>query len=297
MKFECRSSSSDELQTRGIFLEPDDEIRDKIKYTVKADKKGVRVKVDYKQEFDEDGSDQKGMENVTETKTEFEVAFDTIVEYAKPFDDEERSDEDQAFDWENDKVLQTFDLVDWGSMSAVRDEDDGIISHFSVYSEDAVVMFNFTIARTDIGQAKANTMKIDILITDFPWLRNDTNLALLSTVSSKLKVKMEYDEEATTSEEHNGHFHSAQRTKDVQIPFDDATHAIGSTPFGKYAWQDLADATSDIALETDEECPPALCGNYTASELVQAGRHRARCARGTHQPAGESVLRRGAQAD
>lgn len=278
----CTSSTAEELQSRGIFLDPADEIRDMINYKVKADKKGVQVKVEYKQEFDdEDGSSQKGMENVTETKTKFEVVFDSIIEYAKP-DNSGRSDEEQAYVWEEDNVLQTLELGDWGTMTAVQDDDDGIISNFNVYSEDMVVMFNFTIARANIGLAKANTMKIDILIADFPWMRNDTNLALLSTVTSELKVKMEYDEEAITREEHDGHFHSnTKRAKDIQIAFDDATEEIGSAPFGKYSWQDNADATSDIALESDLECQPEVlvgrsadnipshCGNVTASELVQ----------------------------
>ena len=46
------NGESNQPMARGIFIDPAD-IRDKIEYKVKADRKGLTLKVEYKQEFKE----------------------------------------------------------------------------------------------------------------------------------------------------------------------------------------------------------------------------------------------------
>lgn len=264
--------------SRGISLEPDDGIRDKIQYKVKADDKGIKVKVEYKEEYKKESED----EDISDIATQFEVQFDRIVEYAKPAqtgDDEELSDDEQAYDWDKDEILQTIPLTEWQEFGAIVDDEDGVLSYFSAQSMDGMALFNFTISRADIGEKmNANTMKIDVLLTNFPWMRADTNLALMSTVNSKLKVKMDYNDEAALERQLDT---KAKWAREVQISFDDATKDIGFVPTGEYKWQDLAEAKSmhtNMTLKPNTACANQTvldsksadlyteCGNMTAFE-------------------------------
>ena len=258
-------------------MDPDESIRDKIQYKVKTDeKKGICVKVEYKQDYSED--EGFFFQDIDEVATQFEVMFDRLVEYSKTNINlgRRRSDEEQAYDWSTDTVLQTVSLTEWGNFSIVQHDEGKVVSYFSIQSLDNFTLFNFTISRADMGEkVTANSMKVDVLITNFPWMRNDTNLALLSSVKSKLKIKMAYDEEATISaataadvtasdrnnEDSTNHdsnnlqphdFSAASRaTQDVHIPYDDAIDDIGFVPFGEYHWEDLADVSENVFLDFD----------------------------------------------
>jgi hypothetical protein len=220
-------------------------IRDKIEYKVKTSNKGISVKVVYKEEYEE----EEGVDEYTDTSTEFEVKFDSIVEYKKDEsatnNGEEASADDEAYDWDQDEILQTLELNEWQNFSTVMSDEEGVVSYFSATSLDDVATFNFTISRADIGEkVTANTMKIDVHIIDFPWMRNDTYLALLSSVNSKLKVEMTYDEAAMVMNDHDGSDDKKPKhkpMKDFQISFEEATGDIGFVPFGEYKWEDLAD--------------------------------------------------------
>ena len=108
----------------------------------------------------------------------------------------------------------------------------------------------------------ANTMKIDVRILNFPWLRSDTNLALMSTVKSELKVEMTYNEQAQIPVEYdrNGNVEKPSKwTDSVFISFDDATTDVGFVPFGDYSWDDEAVATQTNASTTMADLMSAYC--------------------------------------
>lgn len=215
------------------------EIRDKIKYKVEAGKKGVEVEVEYEQEFEEVDGKAEG-----ESSTSFKIVFESIVEYAKSANATNSSlPEDQAYDWNTDEVVQEAFLEDWAEMSAVV--SDGLVSHFYASSEDQVVAFNFSISRGDqTDKLTANTMKIDLLIVGFPWLRNDTFLALTSTVSSELEVDVKHNKDANV----------VLPRDDVQIPFASAVDTVGFVPFGSYKWDGSAEAA-------ESDTPPGTTTN------------------------------------
>ena len=208
------------------------EIRDKIKYTVETGKKGVEVEVEYEQEFEEVDGEAEG-----ETSTAFKIVFESLVEYAKANTTSNSSlPEDQAFDWNEDEVVQEISLKDWADMSTVV--SDGLVSHFYAASEDQVVAFNFSISRADQNdKLTANTMKIDVHIVGFPWARSDTFLALTSTVSSEMEVDVKHADEANV----------LLPQDDVQIPFASAVDTIGFVPFGSYKWDGSAVAVDDAS--------------------------------------------------
>ena len=244
-----------------MSLYPDESIRDKIQYKVKTGDNGISVKVEYNQDYSD--SEEFFYEGVEETKTQFEVVFDRIIEYSKGDgkNEQNRTDEEQAYDWNSDSILQTIYLTDWESMTTVQDDEDGTVSYWSVGSVDGIAWFNFTISRADFGEkVTANSMKIDVLISNFPWIRDDTNLALMSSVSSKLKVRMDYNEAATVMQDRSEEAvdgvslpsEPAKHTRDVVISFEDATQAIGVIPFGEYTWESLADvSTNNVNLTSD----------------------------------------------
>ena len=148
----------EQAQDRGIFIEPAIEIRDKIKYKVETGKDGVVVKVEYEQEFEEtDGAEDEIMSG--ETSTEFEILFESIIEYASSANSSTL--EEHAYDWESDEIIQTLELKKWADLSTITSDEDGVVSHFMASLEDQKVAFNFTISRADQGdKLTANTMKI-----------------------------------------------------------------------------------------------------------------------------------------
>lgn len=186
---------------------------------MKTNDNGIRVDLKYKQdvEMEDDGSEQ-------ETKTSFKIWFADLIEYVKKSTEDTNgtdgsSDENvnMAYDWEQDEVVQTIPLTAWGDINGVIDDDEGIISYFTAHTslgDVGSILFNFTLTRQDQADSllTANSMKIDVKIVDFPWTRTDSYLALLTTVDSKTKVKMEYDEEATVVTNNDG---NSKKTKDV----------------------------------------------------------------------------------
>lgn len=231
------SETLPEPQARGISIEPAFEIRDKIKYKVEADKKGIEVKVEYEKEFEE-MQPAEGEEEISgESETEFEIVFESIIEYAK--NTSSGTVEGEAYDWELDEVVQSLDLQGWAEFGAVTNDTTNTISYFSATTADQVASFNFTISRANQGEKlTANTMKIDLHIIDFPWMRNDTYLALTSSVKSKSKVDMKYDDEATAQIARD----QVMAADDVQIPFPSMPGDSDSvSAFGQYKWETLAE--------------------------------------------------------
>jgi hypothetical protein len=222
IEFECKSKTEDE--------EKDTEIKDKIDYQVMArSDRGIVIKVSYEQELETD-------EEEVELETEYEVIFDSIVEYAKGGN----SVSGPQYDFENDEVLQTLSLKELGAFSSVVDDEDGSASHFSVATPDGIAGFTFTINRASEGDAiTANQMKIDFLLEQFPWIRDDTHVALISSVETEREMEVEYDDD------------DDDEPRDVVIDFADVLD--GSTfefvPFGEYTWQHTAQVRSLNATE------------------------------------------------
>ena len=265
VKFSCKSGAPDEVdgpESRGITLTPDEMIKDKISYKV-ATKKGIEVKVDYKEEYLDDETDDFD-NDYEEIKTTFEVKFDRIIEYAKGDSENggDRSLQQQAYDWDNDIEVQSLDLSEWNDFSTVMSDEEGVVSHFNTSTIDGIVAFKFTVSRATMGgKASANSMKIDVNITDFPWMREDTYLALMSSVKSKLKVYMDYDETALAEGRRD------KQTQEVQVSFEQATGDIGFVPFGEYTWEDTAEATS-AQNETDYTLDAGSAQDNTGSVVV-----------------------------
>lgn len=252
VKFECKtkpesskdskSGSSDEPEDRGISITPDASIKDKIKYKIKTTKDdGISVKLEYKNEIEMDDLE-------TETKTKFELLFQELVEYVKSDSTEEGVADSQAYDWDQDEIVQRIPLTEWTDIPGVV--DNGVEAYFTVRSEDYLqgghVAFNFTIARADVGErVTANSMKIDVRILDFPWTRSDSYVALLSTLESEKKVKVEYEKDAQVGK-------GGKKAKDVSISFgEDMEETFGFNTYGQYTWANDAEATG-IAVDAQD---------------------------------------------
>ena len=229
-----------EPTTRGITITPD-EIKDKIKYKVKTVEEGIRVQLEYKQEIETADTE-------TETKTKFELLFENLVEYVKA---PGRSGTD-AYDWDQDEIIQTIPLTGWDAIPAIASDAEGIVSYFtastSVMEGPGSASFNFTVSRANKDEhISANSMKIDIRILDFPWQRSDSYVALMSTLESKKKVKMEYDDKATVSESGK-----SKKTKDVIVSFgDEMDQSLGFSAQGSYTWEEEALANSMTATDAN----------------------------------------------
>jgi hypothetical protein len=180
----------------------------------------------------------------TETATEYEVIFDSIVEYRKNSTDSA----EKSYDWDKDVIIQTVFLSNWESFSEVTDEADGIVSRFSVASMDGHVNFNFIVSRADKGDndMTANKMKIDFRLVDFPWMHNDTYVALFSTVESTRKVDVEYDDDIDETSPPP----ASRIARDVMISFEEAQDAVGVIPFGEYTWEQTAEVIETFSNET-----------------------------------------------
>jgi hypothetical protein len=237
----------EEPTSRGISLTPDESIRDKIKYKIRTAKEGIRVKIEYEQEVDT-------VDGRSETGTEFELVFDRLIEYTKGVQGTSESSNggdlvSEAYDWEADEVVQTIGLERWSDITQISNDANQNVSFFtattSLPSElgataAGTILFNFTISQADQSeQITANTMKIDVRILNFPWARQDSYVALTSTVESKKKVKLDYNRDATVGKE------KAHVTQDVFVSFTDGMAETGISAFGQYTWASEAQVTSD----------------------------------------------------
>ena len=193
--------------------------------------------MEYKNEIQMDDTE-------TETKTKFELLFQELVEYVKSPDSEEDSD---AYDWDQDEIVQSFPLTQWTEIPGIN--DDGVEAYFTATSVSVgggTAAFNFTISRADQGERlTANSMKIDVNIVDFPWSRSDSYVALLSSLESEKKVKVEYETEATVGK--------GKKAKDVSISFgEDMAETFGFNTYGQYTWANEAEATGIVAVDDSD---------------------------------------------
>lgn len=205
-------------------------LKDKIDFKISTGHKGLSVKVRYESEVEAAGMNNK-------TATEYEVMYASIVEYRKDSSDST----DTAYDWGNDTIVQKLLLETWESFSEVTEIADGDVSQFSVSSPDGYASFNFTVSRANEDEnMSANKMKIDFSLVDFPWVSDDTYVAVLTSVESKQMLDVKYhDKEPMELADHPG----PKKPKDVAITFDEAQDTVGVIPFGEYTWEVTAEAT------------------------------------------------------
>lgn len=283
VEFSCRSGSGapapkatgskvdSETKTRGINLVPDEGIRDEIKYVVKTSKKGIKVAIEYKQEIETEDA-------VNKTETEFELEFESLIEYTKGQQTQRwgfgnNGVSTEAYDWDTDEIVQVIPLKNWHAIPGIISDAEGVIKYFTATASldsrnhvaagtTGTTQFNFTVSEADVGEhITANSMKIDVRILDFPWQRSDSYIALMSSVDSKKKVKMDYDNDALVS---GG---KSKLTQDVYITFDEEMESLGLEAFGAYRWEDTAEVTSDS--ETAAEAPPANVMERDGSRRVE----------------------------
>lgn len=241
VEFECKTKEDD----------GEKEIKDKIKFKVEAKKSEVlKVKVGYKSKIETDTAE-------TETETEYTVIFDRMVEYRKV-----AGATVENYEWEEDEVVTVWPLNDWKVLSPVA--TDGNLLTFSATTEDEIVEFTFTIAQADVGAITSNKMKIDFLLTDYPWAVSDSYIALICHVETEQEIEIETED-------------GDDEAMDVVISFDDAVNTIGYSPFGEYTWADTAEVQSvvdenvtavDVAISRNADGTPVQLQNTTISVVA-----------------------------
>jgi hypothetical protein len=163
---------------------------------------------------------------VTETKTQYTLVYDRIIEYRKVGDAS-----DDHYEWGIDEIVAEWFMDTWETMTPL--ETDGNLLSFS--ATDGMATFNFTLAQTDSVDLTSNKMKIDFLLENYPWdVSGDTFVALVSHIETERKTHIVSDET---------HIHGVS---DVTIDFQDVVESdtvLGFIPFGDYSWATTAEAT------------------------------------------------------
>jgi len=131
----------------------------------------------------------ESLEGKSKMEIDFDVLFSKLIEYVP---NQEELDSGYTFT-EETPVVQTFNLKEWSDFQGIDGMsdilDDGI--SFNIKTADNKAMFRFTLdtsVKPETGLS-ANNMKIDLEVEDFPWSRNDTFLALVSSIQSEKKIK------------------------------------------------------------------------------------------------------------
>lgn len=155
------------------------------------------------------GHDDHNHDGYVHTKIEgqYNVIYSRLIEYLPANDTDEL-----GFSWDEGDIVQDLRLSLWNGFSQTQDSEDGSELSFHVTTEDEYALFNFTLSRVDDDaddnrqllsgddddgdrRRSSDTMKIDARFDNFPWKRNDTYLALISSVEATTEI---------SSHEHNG---------------------------------------------------------------------------------------------
>jgi hypothetical protein len=236
--------------------EGEETIIDEVNFEMKFDgTNGMTVTIEY---YDTPVVEVAGnSSSTTSTKTNFNITFDKVIEYQKQQDSTAGTGE--AYDWENDKVVQDFPLLSFSTFGEVQ--DDGIVATVSTStlpSPIGQVIFTFTVSRGGGGGSdtdslnipSSNRVKIDFELVNYAWAQNDTYVALLSTIMSQRQVAI------TTGS-------GSQTTQDVTISFDDILDTSETGVFGAYTWASDAVAidgtnagsTTNVTTPTKDDVP------------------------------------------
>lgn len=214
VSFACQSTNSTEIQ-------------DEIDFMVHHQDDGLCISVGYKQNVNDT--------NAT-TNANFDVCVDSLIEYRKSNVTTVNATEgdDEAYDWENDQVLQTMNLSDWDSFSDIV-TDDKNVSSFSASTMDDLVTLTFAMSPSEARhRLTPNNIKLDVRILNFPWQLNDSYVALLSRVQSKRAF-------ATTDRRST----KAKKPKNITVSFADVTETARYSMLGEFTWADNALVTFD----------------------------------------------------
>ena len=194
---------------------------------------------------------QGGGSGNNQTQTEYDIAFDRIIEYAKSSASGGSTD---AYVWESDEVVQNLTLLDWGQFSGLSNTNNGTVTTFTISTTDGLVTMTFHISRADQQgvAATANKIKIDFRLVNFPWVRNDTYVALVSSVAARQSVNVESKGGGTK----RGPKGAPKEPMDVTINFADAISTSGYVPFGEFTWATTAAASSPVQSPSSSPVQP-----------------------------------------
>eukprot|EP00527_Entomoneis_sp_CCMP2396_P009218 CAMPEP_0198138116 /NCGR_PEP_ID=MMETSP1443-20131203/1536_1 /TAXON_ID=186043 /ORGANISM="Entomoneis sp., Strain CCMP2396" /LENGTH=402 /DNA_ID=CAMNT_0043799759 /DNA_START=123 /DNA_END=1331 /DNA_ORIENTATION=- len=244
-KFDCKSKNDDMRDKLVYSVKKSDGIIFDVKYsqttetdTVEIDEGETAVDAQVGNATDVDPADSRQLD-VSKTETSFGISCSSVIEYMP-------EDDNAAYNWDNDTIIQTIDLEDWGDFSDVVKDAAGVTSTFSVKTSDELAEFTFTISQADIGESiSANSMKVDFRLTKFPWFQNDTLVALMCAVESGRKLEVELKEGPPKK----GH----KKVEDVFIDFDEVSNAEGYVPFGVFDWASTAEVIEIDSTNTTDD--------------------------------------------
>jgi hypothetical protein len=192
----------EEERSVSIDIEDDEvEIESRLKNGAQKDEfdvefsvdEGVEIELEYEHEIEDD-------EIEIENESEFEIEFKKLIEFRD-------LNNDGLFDEDNDETVSTYDLRDqeYSDINyTTTTTPDGETEHIiSVYTVDGIfglklyLVENFAIIEN--GTLTPTEVKIDIFITDYNYLGNDTQLALKIEIETESKI--EYDDDSHDEDE------------------------------------------------------------------------------------------------
>jgi hypothetical protein len=166
-----------------------------IGYTIQTSSSGITIQVSHK----------NMPAAISSEHNQYEISYYQIIEYTKDNPDSFI----KAFDFDNDRVIQTVELNDWNDIQQTMLLDDNMnsnnktasSSYYTASTKNGVAKFNFFVNYQGPTQDSnnelpsppsslpndiaANILSIDFWLVDFPW-RSGSNsyLAVLSNVRS-----------------------------------------------------------------------------------------------------------------
>ena len=174
-----------------------------------------------------------------ETSLEFEFEFERLIEYKENGTELGYQEGEEVSEMEIGKqgwknlVYQTVNQTE----VIIAETSDGVFSMVIRYSASIIKERNFTLT--------PNSLKIDVIITDFPYTQAGTSLA----IESKIETSAQKEIKESTFEEENGF---SEREKEVKL--------IAGEYAGYFSWAEFAIAdgkeinvTSSSIQDDDEE--------------------------------------------
>ena len=226
----CHANARSDMVSFGCKSQNETEMEDKIDFMIHIKDESLCIKVKYNQDMNE-----------TETEAQFDVCLDSIIEYRKT-----TVDEGEAYDWENDEVLQTLNLTKWTTFSNITTNEEGV-SSFSATTPNHFVTVTFAMSPTgNRERLTPNRIKFDVRIVNFPWQASDTYIALLTHIKSKLKVLMEENDNEGSDEDPDNDQEDTDEDHDNEVTIQ------RTTIFPQNA-KEPKDVVKGMAEENDEK--------------------------------------------
>ncbi len=196
------------------------EIIDEISLKTKYNNDGISITFSYEEEFESENSNS----NDSEFELEFGIKFHKIIEYID-------IDDNSIYNSEDDSTIQSYSLDEFYPVnySIYKISGDCDLHYFKIDTKDGIftahiyVTEEFTIVNDSL--ITPNQIKINIQITNFPYLNNNSQLALYT----KLESELDFEEEEETEDEKEGY---AENEQGVITSTDQFT--------GFFTWQENA---------------------------------------------------------